>query len=543
MRNRPLLVAATLALLTTTASATRAETTADPPKPVDAAPAGAETATTSPASGPTAKPEPAAPAPDARPAPSGALVGYVDGNFVLGSADRADYLIPMARLQLDAYGFAGPGVSSYQRDNGSGLKTGLFARRARIELAGRARERWFFHLAIEGGNNGLASGQGQNNTATANVLQDAYVGYEASPLLRLTIGQFNAPFTMENSTSDKWLDFMERSLTVRAVGYPSTLNYGLMVGGDVKPGWLSYNVAIMNTEGQDRPSVNDRFDVLARVVVRPLAGSGGALSKLHVGGSFRWGKRDPEFVEYLAPAMTTPGGYAFWTPTAGKGAQQENVVPSGQQLAAAAELYVPLDRFDLRAEAVYVNDERREFAGPLSQGTATPWNTERLGSFSGLSYYVMASVWPFGKPRVNGDPGRYGPPTLPKAEASAGAGAGPTDGLQLAVRWEQLILKYDSISKGGATRGIIDGETQDIKVNVAQAIANYWFGRRVRVSLAYGLYMFPGTPIGSNDRVGVSHAATTPATNQAAAPGARNGAFDFSATSYHELSARLALAL
>lgn len=478
---------------------------------------------------------PAMPAAPVTPAATGTLAGYVDGVFVLGSADRADYLIPMARLQLDAYGFAGPGVKSFQRDNGSGLKSGLFARRARLEVGGRARDRWFFHLAIEGGNNGL--GAGETNTATSNVLQDAYVGYEADPMFRVTVGQFNAPFTMENFTSDKWLDFMERSLTVRAVGYPSTLNYGVMLRGDLEPGWLSYQVAAMNTEGQDRPSVNNRFDLLARVIVRPLASSAGALSKLHLGGSLRWGQRDKDFVEYLAPTMSTPGGYAFWEPRAGRGTGLVSVAPSGTQLAAAAELYVPFDRFELRAEAVYVNDGRREFIG------TTPWITEREGSLSGISYYVQASVWPFGKPYVNGEPGTYAPPSLPKAGKPSVATNAPTDGLQLAVRWEQLILKYDSIANTGSTRGGIDADTSNLKVNAAQAIVNYWFGRRVRVGLEYSLYMFPGTPIGSYDRQGVTHTPPTTPTNQAAAPGARNGAFDYGATSYHEISARLGLAL
>jgi phosphate-selective porin len=533
-RRTPLAASLSLALLCAPFVAHAEESAA--PAPTDAKPAETMPTEAKPAE---AKPADAAPA-DPKPAeakPTGTLAGYVDGTYVLGSADRSDYLLPMARLQLDGYGYAGPGVSKYQRSNGSGLKTGLFARRARIELAGCARDRWFFHLALEGGNNGI--GANESNTATANVLQDAYVGYEADPLLRVTIGQFNAPFTMENFTSDKWLDFMERSLTVRSVGYPSTLNYGLMLGGEVKPGWLAYQVALMNTEGQDRPSVNNRFDVLARVVVRPLASSEGALSKLHVGASFRWGQRDTDFVEYPATTMTTPGGYAFWVPTGGKGAGATTAVPAGTQMAAAGELLLPFERFDLRAEAVYVREDRREYEGDVASSAAAPLTTARNGRFSGLSYYVMASYWPFGKPRVNGEPGTYGPPTLPKA----GAASGPTDGLQLAARWEQLLLKYDSIAGGGATRGIVDAQTQDIKVNVAQAIANYWFGRRVRVSLEYSLYLFPGTPIGSNDRLGVSHAPTTPSTNQAVAPGARNGAFDFSATSYHELSARLALAL
>ena len=38
----------------------------------------------------------------------------------------------------------------------------------------------------------------------------------------LQVGQFDAPFTLENRPSDKYFDFMERSITVRAFGVPTT---------------------------------------------------------------------------------------------------------------------------------------------------------------------------------------------------------------------------------------------------------------------------------------------------------------------------------
>ena len=42
----------------------------------------------------------------------------------------------------------------------------------------------------------------------------------------LQVGQFDAPFTLENRTSDKYFDFMERSITVRAFGIPENKEIG-----------------------------------------------------------------------------------------------------------------------------------------------------------------------------------------------------------------------------------------------------------------------------------------------------------------------------
>jgi hypothetical protein len=338
---------------------------------------------------------------------------------------------------------------------------------------------------------------------------------------------------MENFTSDKWIDFMERSVTVRSVAVPGTLDTGIMLRGDSEPGYVSYQVGLVSGNGPNRPGIDARAEAVGRVVVRPLADRHDALSKLHIGGSFRWGKRDPNFTWYDAPSLTTGGGYAFFEPKIGKGATETHIFPSDVQMAAAAEVYLPFDRFDLRAEAVFVNEERREAF------LNTPWTTERAGTFKGLGYYVMASVWPFGTPRINGEPGTYGPPTLSPNAKSATAS---DFGLQLMVRWEQLMFDYDSIAKGGDMRGLFDADTTKIRVNVAQFGATYWASRHVRLTAEYSLYMFPGTPPASNDLVGVTHTPPTPATNLATAPGARNGAFDFSANALHEFSARVGLA-
>jgi hypothetical protein len=53
----------------------------------------------------------------------------------------------------------------------------------------------------------------------------------------------------------------------------------------------------------------------------------------------------------------------FWSPSYTTNDKTEvHVIPSGNQAAGAVELYVPFERWDLKAEGVYVHDERREAA-------------------------------------------------------------------------------------------------------------------------------------------------------------------------------------
>lgn len=454
------------------------------------------------------------------------------------SDDHAFYLLLSGRVHVDGYAFAGPGVKDYQRPDadgkgrqiGTGLKGNLAFRRFILEVGGAYKEKWFFWL---GGNFAPSSLDFNQNPQSNALVYDGFVGYEADPLLRFQIGQFNTPFTMENVTSSRWLDFMERSLTVRTLGAPYNKDLGLMVWGTAPSGLFDYQVGVFGGDGMNRPSVDNRVDVMGRALVRPLASRQDALSKLHVGGSFRYGRRDPDYVFYDAPAMTTPGGYAYWTPVYGKGATETHVLAAKNQLAAAAELYVPLERVDLKGEFVYVKEGRREaFVNAL-------YDNERIGTLSGFGAYAQIGVWLMGTPRVNGHPGTYAVIKPPKTP-----GAAAPQGLQLVLRGEILRLKYDS-NDGTPTLdpGFLDKDTNKITVNAYQAALTYWATRHVRITAEYSLYQFPGTGVQSVSRVGEFPDPGKPSTNQATAPGARANAFDFSANHFHEFGVRVGLAL
>jgi phosphate-selective porin len=419
-------------------------------------------------------------------------------------------------VQIDGYGFAGPGVSDFQRGNGSGLKTNVFVRRFVLELGGIVRKKFFFWLGGAWQPQGIdGSNPGQVVANNANVY-DAFIGYMPVPNVRFYFGQYNAPFTMENVTSSRWMDLMERSLIIRTAAIPANKADGLMVWADTENHMLEVQAGVFGADGQNRPNIDGDFDGMGRLVFRPLATREDALNRLHVGVSGRFGWRDHQFVRYDAPGMSTPGGYGFWSSSYGMAPNVRHIVPSSAQGAFAAELYVPFERFDIRGEFVYVDEGRREV--PDSDRS----KTLRNGSLHGIGGYAQASFWLAGAPRINGNPGGfYGALKVPE-----GLGKQADFALQLVLRAELLRLNYNSNDRAGSTKGDKDAMSSNIDAEGSQIALNYWATKHVRLTGEYSLYHFPGTP---------------KAENEATAPGVSAGHPDSSLL--HEFSVRVGLAL
>lgn len=78
---------------------------------------------------------------------------------------------------------------------------------------------------------------------------------------------------MDNVTSSRWLDFMERSLLVRTVAAPYNKDLGLTFWGATKEGVapLEFQAGVYGGDGMNRPNVDSSFDAMGRVVLRPFA--------------------------------------------------------------------------------------------------------------------------------------------------------------------------------------------------------------------------------------------------------------------------------
>jgi phosphate-selective porin OprO and OprP len=425
------------------------------------------------------------------------LAGYRGGYFFLRDVDDNFRLYLQGRAHIDFYGYAGSGVSE------TALKPTLFLRRARPELSGEFFKRWWFMIAGDFGTTAVDNPRGTNETSAAPpgvvptattarynsaeltkvsaAATDVFIDFRAAPWLNLQAGQFDAPFTMENRTSEKWgTPFMERSLTVRDVAVPTQKQLGVMAWGaafDV----FNYAVGLFDGDGQNRLNVDGQGDIFARVYAMPLVDRADALKNLEVGASVRYGSRDKNFANYDVPALTTQGQYAFWSPTYAGSAGQTHVLYAGSQRGMAFEARIPVSMLDFTTEATYIDKNTRE----VVEGYQTSQSL-RFGGLRGYSYYLEVGFWPLGNRDINGLPGVQ---NMPHVDFSKQDSATPPRALQLLAKWEQVRLNYSSARHlGSPDPQNMDG---DIKVDAFSLGANYWLTKHLRFTINYVLNMFP----------------------------------------------------
>jgi phosphate-selective porin len=423
-------------------------------------------------------------------------------------------------------------------------------------LSGEFLHRFWFMIAGEFGTTAIDNPRGTNETAaaapgmdpsatsgryttaeTAKVSAaptDVFIDFRATDWLNFQVGQFDAPFTMENRTSEKWgTPFMERSLTVRDVAVPTQKQIGLMAWGEPTK-TLYYSIGLFDGDGQNRPNVDSRFDLFARAYTMPLIERKDALKNLEIGASVRYGSRDHNYTFYDVPALTTQGQYAFWNPTYTSSQGTTHIIYSGPQQGVAFEARIPYSLVDFTTEATYIDKATRE---ALEGFEAT--SSERFGSLRGYSYYVELGFWPLGNRDINGLPGVQNPPHLDFSKPDP---ATPPRALQLLAKWEQVRLNYSSARRVGTPDAQnIDG---DIKVDAFSLGANYWLTKHLRFTINYVLNVFPDSaPVKASPAGGPAQTAA----NRALAPANTLAAGDDDdARSHghtlHEILARAAVA-
>ncbi len=455
-----------------------------PPLPPAAAPP-RETAPPVPAAPPTTAPPPmtekpqAATAPPAPVSPSEPLAGFSDGTPFLRSPDSSFVLFPGARLQTDAYVFR----SADKTPNNTFL-----LRSARLELGGWVGTWVYFFLT---GEFAQAPPPAAAPVAPANLLtNDDYVAIAPwGNLAVLQVGQFDAPFTLENRVSSKFIPFMERSVTVRAFGIPDNKALGAMIHGFNADRNFYYSVGTFNGDGQNFKNADGHFDWMGRAWVAPLSFAGpGPLHDVEIGASLWTGVRD----NTLAPnTQTTQGGFAFFntgaftaTPTGATTAQSVQLRQSGRLDAFAFELNAPIaHRCGVRAELVWKNVQLADET-IASSGTGT-----RLGGaeLRGYALYADAWVWLVGDDRIIGDQQAIG--GLPRYKQF---GVRPIEnGVMLAARYEHL----DEHLTEDATATALNLGNKSVgttRVDVIELGINGWHSKRFRATFNYVFNRFGG---------------------------------------------------
>ena len=407
--------------------------------------------------------------------PTDPLAGFSDGSAFLRSPDNEFILLPNGRLQIDGLAYARP-------TEDMPLPTFL-VRRARLELGGWIGPMVFFSIAGDFAVGAPAGADPVPQSFLATT--DDFIG--VAPLgdrVILQAGQFDAPFTLDNRTSDKYFDFMERSITARAFAVPSNKEIGAMVHGlPLANKGLYYSLGVFNGDGLNFRNVDANLDVIGRAWVAPFAFARvDALSAVTLGGSIWAGKRGPTGLALAA--QTTQGGFRFtdarWTLPGDKKTPAE-LHQEGSLNAYALELNFPVaHRFGFRFEYVRKLQELAE--DDISGAAAGKLTGLGNAKLDGWSAYGELWAWVVGDDRIIGEPGLQMPNRLKKFKVAT-----PRHGLMLTARVDNLnqTISTDTPALKNPSIGTIHVISPELGVN-------YWYSKRFRATFNYGLNILSG---------------------------------------------------
>ncbi len=136
-----------------------------------------------------------------------------------------------------------------------GAEDSFRIRRARLSADGTLVEDVDFHLEVD--------------VSRAAALEEAEIRLLVLPGANVTLGQFKTPFSMENWTSTKKLDMVERTQVVTALAPDKDI--GVMAGGQFFAKRFGYRAAVVNGNGHNNSANdNDQFLYVLRLEGTPL---------------------------------------------------------------------------------------------------------------------------------------------------------------------------------------------------------------------------------------------------------------------------------
>lgn len=193
--------------------------------------------------------------------------GFKDG-FIWESGDKQNSIQVAGRIHADYRSFD---VNSTNANTANGFDI----RRAYLGVQGKLYGDWTYEGTLD---------------IAGNTLEYAWLNYKWSDALHVRMGAFKMPFSFEELTSSRFIDFQERSL-VNA--FAPAKDQGFMVHGELVKNTLVYAVAAMNGGGKNTDEANSQVDDQELIVrlasnLAPMAGLKDAV--LHIGGGYTTGK-------------------------------------------------------------------------------------------------------------------------------------------------------------------------------------------------------------------------------------------------------------
>ena len=215
-------------------------------------------------------------------------------------------------------------------------------------------------------------------------LKNAYIDLAFLPEARLRLGQFQVPFSLEELTSSRFIDFVERSIVNELA--PS-YDRGIMLHGDLLQGGISYYLGGFNGTGEDTSDNNGDKDLAFRLAFVPFRSSESFwLKGLHLAGDVTWGNEDSINSPQGQTGARTPHRFTFFA------AQPTR----GDRLRYGGDMAWLIDPASLKFE-YHVQQNARNQLGPggsnLDDVVATGW-------YVSGTYIITGEDKPFNGPVV-----------------------------------------------------------------------------------------------------------------------------------------------
>jgi phosphate-selective porin OprO and OprP len=305
-------------------------------------------------------------------------------------------------------------------------------------------------------------------------LKDAYIDLAFMPEVRLRTGQFHVPFSLEELTSDNFIDFIERSLVnTLAPGR----DRGVKLWGDLMGGIITYHLGGFNGTVEDTSDNNGDKDLAFRLEYAPFRTSKSFwLKGLQFAGNVTWGGESNLTTPPGQTIARTPNRFTFF---ASQNAQ-------GDRLRYGGDFAWWVGPASLKFE-YDVQTNQRNGLGPggtnLDEVTASGWYVSGTYVMTGEEKQRSGNVIPRR-------------PFSPFSDQS-GIGA-----IELGLRWAELSFDSDSpvnlFSSSLSPVNIPGGGTT--ATNGAQSLTlglNWYFNEWTRAMLNWNYYRYDnplGTP-------------------------------------------------
>jgi len=185
------------------------------------------------------------------------LVGKYNNGFSWETPDKKNSISVSGRLQLDYRSFSPEGATGVPNAlgvfPGTVTTNGFDVRRAYLGLQGRVAEYYTFDVTA---NFASTTGTNTSGSQSNSHLDVAWLNVEWFKPAQLRFGQFKMPYSIEELTSSRFIDYTERSLLNQFV---PAKEVGAMVWGAPLPGTF-YGLALSNGQGQSGDEVSSEVD-------------------------------------------------------------------------------------------------------------------------------------------------------------------------------------------------------------------------------------------------------------------------------------------